>query len=82
VRGVSKNADLSLPLHRRERLDSRTSSDGLPFTPGWGGDGASVDTPTRTAMTYVSPNRRVLEIFARVRGQDKLQMRVEDTRRQ
>jgi hypothetical protein len=81
VRGASKDADLGLPLNRRERLDARMPSDGLAFTPGWGGDGAGASTPTRTAMTYVSPNRRVLTIFARVRGTERLQMRVEYTRR-
>jgi hypothetical protein len=81
VGGAAKNADPGLPMNRRERLDSRVSSDGLAFTPGWGGDGAGASTPTRTAMTYVSPNRRILAIFARVRGSERLQMRVEYTRR-
>jgi hypothetical protein len=80
VRGKASRADLG-PPDRRDRFSSPVVG-GLPFTPGWGGDGARADTPTRTAVRYVSPDRRILTIHARVRGSERLQMRVEYTRRQ
>jgi hypothetical protein len=79
VLGKASSADLT-PLDRRDRFSSSTVVDGLASSSGWGGEGAGADTPTRTSMTYVSPNRRVLEIFAHVRGNERLQMRVEYTR--
>jgi hypothetical protein len=68
------------PLDRRERYEPRVSSDGLAANSGWGGSGAA-ETPTRTAIAYPSPDRRVLTIFSRVRGAERLVLRVEYTRR-
>jgi hypothetical protein len=69
------------PLDRREGYQPPVSSDGLAATSsGWGGSGAA-DPPTRTAMAYPSPDRRVLTIFVGVAGAERLVLRVEYTRR-
>jgi hypothetical protein len=68
------------PLDRREGYESPGSADGLTLSSGWGGSGAA-DTPTRTAIAYPSPDRRVLTIFTRVAGAERLVLRVEYTRR-
>jgi hypothetical protein len=68
------------PLDRREGYQPPVSPDGLAATSGWGGSGAA-ETPTRTAIAYPSPDRRVLTIVSRVRGADRLLLRVEYTRR-
>lgn len=68
------------PLDRREGYEPPVSSDGLATNSGWGGSGAA-DTPTRTAMAYPSPDRRVLTIFTGVAGAERLVLRVEYTRR-
>jgi len=68
------------PLDRREGYEPPVSSDGLATNSGWGGNGAA-DTPTRTAMAYPSPDRRVLTIFTGVAGAERLVLRVEYTRR-
>jgi hypothetical protein len=68
------------PLDRREGYEPPVSSDGLAATSGWGGSGAA-DPSTRTAMAYPSPDRRVLTIFVRVAGAERLVLRVEYTRR-
>ena len=68
------------PLDRREGYEPRVSPDGLAASSGWGGSGAA-DTPTRTAMAYPSPDRRVLTIFTGVAGAERLVLRVEYTRR-
>lgn len=67
------------PLDRREGYEPRVS-DGLAASSGWGGSGAA-DTPTRTAIAYPSPDRRILTIFTRVAGAERLVLRVEYTRR-
>ena len=69
------------PLDRREGYEPRVSSDNLAATSGWGGGSGAADTPTRTAIAYPSPDRRVVTIFSRVRGADRLVLRVEYTRR-
>ena len=79
VLGKASSADFR-PLDRRDRFSSSTVVDGLAPSSGWGGDGAA-GTPTRTSMTHASPDRRVLTIFARIKGHEKLLMRVEYTRR-
>jgi hypothetical protein len=68
------------PLDRREGYAPGASSDGLAASSGWGGSGAA-DTPTRTAVAYPSPDRRVLTIFTRVAGAERLVLRVEYRRR-
>ena len=68
------------PLDRREGYEPRVSPDGLAASSGWGGSGAA-DRPTRTAMAYPSPDRRVLTIFVGVAGAERLVLRVEYTRR-
>ena len=67
------------PLDRREGYEPR-GSDGLAASSGWGGSGAA-DTPTRTAIAYPSPDRRVLTIFVGVARAERLMLRVEYTRR-
>jgi hypothetical protein len=68
------------PLDRREGYAPLVATDGLAATSGWGGSGAA-DPSTRTAMAYPSPDRRVLTIFTRVAGAERLVLRVDYTRR-
>jgi len=68
------------PLDRREGYEPRVSSDNLAASSGWGGNGAA-DTPTRTAIAYPSPDRRILTIFTGVAGAERLVLRVDYTRR-
>jgi hypothetical protein len=68
------------PLDRREGYEPRVPSDGLAPSSGWGGSGAA-DPSTRTAIAYPSPDRRVLTVFSRVRGAERLVLRIDYTRR-
>jgi hypothetical protein len=80
TRHRSRSGADTRPLDRREGYDPPVSSGGLAATSGWGGSGAA-DTPTRTAIAYPSPDRRVLSIFTGVAGAERLVLRVEYTRR-